>query len=218
MSLLATHSPESLTLAKVADSLGAGTMSLYTYFPSRDALLMAVSAYSLSQFEMPRERADWREFLLAWLWAVQKHHERYPFSFKTFSWTGEVTPALMKIHAPVNQILRDQGLRGKRLAFASAWFLASAMGLMSSKCVSSSSHVSFGHIDELPPAMQDVFLELHRNMPAVRPEKILEFGFRQLIAGVEQLLQEEPRPRARAGARLKKSADRPGARVLRALR
>src|ERR1700761_2260602 len=57
---------ESFTLAKLAAKLGASTMSLYTYYASRDLLLEAVADRAFQRFEAPESKGPFRDQVLAW--------------------------------------------------------------------------------------------------------------------------------------------------------
>lgn len=55
------HGVDGLTMRRLAESLGASTMALYTYFPDREAVLSAVTQLLLAEVEAPADGADWRE-------------------------------------------------------------------------------------------------------------------------------------------------------------
>ena len=51
---------ESLTMRKLADELGAGTMSLYHYVPNKDDLLAGMIDVVFSEIELPTTDVEWR--------------------------------------------------------------------------------------------------------------------------------------------------------------
>jgi AcrR family transcriptional regulator len=131
LALLQRMPLEDIGFATVARDLGVSTMSLYSYFGHRDALLEAVAQAAFSELVLPpRQGLPWRESLLGWLWAVQKHFMRYPAVAKTLGWNGHVPQAWLRITVPVIDTLREQGLEGRALAAGAHWFLSSAVGLM----------------------------------------------------------------------------------------
>lgn len=201
MELLVSLRAEDITFAKLAESLNTVPMSLYNYFPNREALLNAVADHAFSLLKLPKARPDqsWQEQLLAWLWAVQRHCQRHPVIFKVLRFEGRLSAAWVRATVPVNHILCGLGLRGQDLALASSWFVADGMGLIISESVAPVYRLPMGlvHIDELPPPEQELYLDIRRNLATLSGEQWLEFGFRQLIHGVERLVPRQPRNRRR---------------------
>src|SRR5579859_4137062 len=103
---------ESFTLAKLAAKLGASTMSLYTYYASRDLLLEAVADQAFQRFEAPRPEGPFRDQVLAWLWALQRHVEKHPVATKVMAWNGRLPAAWLRIWTPILRLIREQGLDG----------------------------------------------------------------------------------------------------------
>jgi AcrR family transcriptional regulator len=52
---------DGLSMRKLAQALGSAPMSLYTYFPDREAVLEAVAQLLLAEIEVPDDELDWRE-------------------------------------------------------------------------------------------------------------------------------------------------------------
>jgi AcrR family transcriptional regulator len=69
---------EALSMRRLADELGAGTMSLYAYVPSKEALLKGIVETVLAGVELPPDdEIDWRErlkFILRSFRAVAHKH------------------------------------------------------------------------------------------------------------------------------------------------
>lgn len=131
LAMLQRGSLDDIGFATVARELRVSTMSLYSYFAHRDALLEALAQAAFSELVLPREQGlPWRESLLGWLWAVQQHFARYPAVAKTLGWNGHIPQAWLRTTVPVIDTLREQGLQGGALAAATHWFLSSAVGLM----------------------------------------------------------------------------------------
>src|SRR4051795_7522907 len=63
---------EALTMQRLAQRLGAGTMTLYGYFRGRDDLLDAVVDAAVHGAELPRSPGPWREQLRATVLAVAR--------------------------------------------------------------------------------------------------------------------------------------------------
>lgn len=171
MGLLAHTTLTELSLGRIADSLGVSTMSLYTYFASRDALLEALAAHAFSNLAVPPRGPHWRVNLLAWLWSVQRHFDTHPVVAKTIGWDGRVPSAWRQVNTPVVEELQDLGFEGRRLAFALNWFMSSAIGLML--------------VELAAPAYRHAEDDIDR-------EALLEFGFRRLVDGIAALKKASP--------------------------
>ena len=188
--LLAEHSIEGFTLARVADALDTVSMALYNYFPSREALLNAVADHICKQFRMPKAKPgqSWQDTLRAWLWAVKKHAEKNPVIFKIMGVDGRTSAGWLSITYTVGKTLHDQGLRGRELAAAVWLFCSQAIGLLLSEYGQGSfrTSISLSHVEQLGPEQQAFFLELRSYHIPLTTEELLEEGFNDLIAGLER--------------------------------
>ena len=66
-----------VSMARVAQQLGAGTMSLYRYVASKDELLLLMSDAALTAPPAPPAGADWREAMRHWAVAVLAELRRH---------------------------------------------------------------------------------------------------------------------------------------------
>ena len=190
VALLAEHSIEGFTLARVADALDTVSMALYNYFPSREALLNAVADHICKQFRMPKAKAgqSWQDTLRAWLWAVKKHAEKNPVIFKVMGVDGRTSAGWLSITYTVGRTLHEQGLRGRELA-ATVWlFCSQAIGLLLSEYGQGSfrSSLSLSQLEQLGPEQQEFFLQLRNYHVPLTAEELLEEGFNDLIANLER--------------------------------
>jgi AcrR family transcriptional regulator len=69
---------ERLSMRKLAQRVGAAPMSLYTYFPDRDAVLEAVTQLVLAEVEVPDEDLDWRETIREIMRSIRRVGLRHP--------------------------------------------------------------------------------------------------------------------------------------------
>jgi AcrR family transcriptional regulator len=85
---------EALTMRRLATELGVATMSLYRYYPSRDALVVAMTDTVLAQVEPPGAHlTDWRSRL--------EHEAREEWNlYRRHSW---VLPAIATSRPPVGR-------------------------------------------------------------------------------------------------------------------
>ncbi len=189
--MLSEGTLEALTLRRLADRLGAGPMSLYTYYRNRDALLNAVAEYVFALFEPPPSDGPWQAYVRNWLWATYRHFIDHPIAPKVIFWDGHVASAWLKTWVPVAEHLKAQGVNGARLAFAMDWFSLAAMGFIASQ-IDSHTHRKPGaitNIADLTPDQQRLAAELWLHFQDVDQRAILEFGFDSIIRGLEAIVR-----------------------------
>ncbi|GAD47828.1 putative TetR family transcriptional regulator [Caenibius tardaugens NBRC 16725] len=188
--MLAKEHVRDFSMPRLARALSVGVMSLYTYFPSKDALLLALAddVYNRMAPIDPQER--WQDYLYSWLWTVVRHLDRHPEAIKLMQWSGHVSPGWLQRWFPVAQALKKEGLRGPELAFAMSWFTTAAMGFISAQLRSPENRrtASLAHLENLDLESQRLATGLWLDFADIHRDDVLSFGFRQLISGVEQLL------------------------------
>ncbi len=69
---------DGLSMRKLAQSLGSSAMSLYTYFPDKDALLDGVAQLLLAEVETPPEDIQWRDSIRFIMRSVRDVAMRHP--------------------------------------------------------------------------------------------------------------------------------------------
>jgi AcrR family transcriptional regulator len=194
MELLVTCTTDELSFARLADRLGVSSMTLYNYYPNREALLNAVADHAFSLFKAPPAKAAqaWQEQLLAWLWALQRHCRRYPVVLKVMGFDGGLSRAWVAATAPAYRILRARGLGGRELAQVSSWFIADAMGLIIADTLMPIYRRPPGlaQLEVLDSDTQDIHLMLRKYLAEISGDEWLEFGFQRLIGSLEQLLAQ----------------------------
>ena len=181
---------DSVTFASVAKALGVTTMSLYSYFPQRDALLEAMTDQAFAQLQLPARGGPWREYLLAWLWAVERHFERYPEVSKTIGWSGKVPAAWLRVSVPVIDELSAQGLEGVPLVIAANWFMSSAVGLLLTEAVAPAYRhsASLAAAAALTPEEQATLRLMDHQWTRKDREQLLALAFEKLLDSLASLL------------------------------
>ncbi len=200
VTLLNSGPAESFTMTGVAQAVGTTTMALYRYFPSREALLEAVSDHVFGQFQVtpPRPGERWQDTLFGWQCALKTHFQRYPALTKLMAWNGRISGAWMRVLMPVVEALHAAGFRGHQLAYASKWFLTDTAGLLTIELAdlllsdgASRPHNTLNisdSLEQLTEAQKRLILDMSTYSRNLDNHQILEFAFRHLIAGMEVLL------------------------------
>lgn len=191
--LLLEQAPvESLTLSRLAKHLGVTTMSLYTYFPSRDALLDAAAEHVFARFEWPTAEERWQDQVMAWLYALDKHFQNYPIAWKVVKWDEHISPAWVRIYSPIIKLLYDQGLRGKTLALTFAWFIEATVGFITANTNTHSSRLTMPSMDlrALDTNDASALFEYLSNSPHIDREAARDLGFTRLVEGLTTCILE----------------------------
>lgn len=204
--MIAEGGVRDFSMPKLAKALSVGVMSLYTYFPSRDDLLIALSEDVFSRFEMPEFGLDWKEAVNAWLWAMVRHFDRNPEALALIKWSDHVSTGWLRRWFPIAVLLKKQGLKGPRLAFAMSWFTNISFGFISSQLSSPERRraEALTHIDRLDADGRRLATELWLDFCDLDRDELLEFGFRKIVEDLGDLLNEtHPRkPRSAEAASL----------------
>jgi len=183
---------EEFTLAKLAKKLGASIMSLYTYYPSRDGLLEAVAGRAFERFTAPKQKGDWRQRVVDWLWALQRHVDQHPIATKLMAWQGRVPMAWLRIWSPILKLLNEQGLEGQALAATFDWFINAAVGLIITEhsATAVAKTAAIGDVGAFGPDEGMLLLRFLYDLQSIDREARFALGFRRLIEGLEAAIAE----------------------------
>lgn len=182
---------EKFTLAPLAKSLNATTMSLYTYFGSREALLSAVAEHVFSLFPPPPAAERWQDQVYNWLWALKRHLDRYPAAIELMAYEDNpITPGWLSTLMPIVELLHKQGVSGPNLAFVMDWFQNAALGFMHAQMGAPARHARCGvpPVGAFEPERRRLAANLCLDYPNVDSEASVDFTFRWIVAGLEQLV------------------------------
>src|SRR5215207_7796873 len=79
LAIMDAHGTEALTMRRLAEELGMGTMALYRYFPSKNDLIDAAIDVAAPEVELPEPgTAPWKEQLAALARALYRAGLRHP--------------------------------------------------------------------------------------------------------------------------------------------
>jgi AcrR family transcriptional regulator len=183
---------EEFSLGMLAKRLGLSVMALYTYFPSRDALLEAVGVRVFELFEAPAASTDWRAYILDWLRALRRHVDAYPVALKIMGWNGHVGAAWLGVSMPIAEVLKAQGLSGQRLALAVTWFTTAAVGVLRADRDSN----RFRQMDaiaaakDLPAGQRDAAVEVWENLQGLDDREVENFLHQSILLPLTTLIPD----------------------------
>jgi len=131
LALLEREPREPLTLARVADEVGAVPAALYRHVGSHDELLDGVLGRVLEGIELEiRPRARWPEQMREWMTSLRRHLLRFPAVLSLIGRRGRTSPPWLEVTAVLTGILARSGLRGAALARAQLWVAEATMGVI----------------------------------------------------------------------------------------
>lgn len=184
---------EQFSITKLGKSLDATAMSIYTYFPSRDALLEAAADQVFAMFTPPPAMARWQDYILAWLDAITRHFDRFPVALRVLAWDEHISVSWLRAWVPALRVLHAQQPDPKRLAVTIEWFLTATIGFINAHLHGPK------RMAALSADVLDLFGEEDRKILTAVQQQLgdpdeshrLQFGFRNLVAGLEALLADD---------------------------
>jgi TetR/AcrR family transcriptional regulator, tetracycline repressor protein len=78
LALVDADGVDGLSIRKLAQRIGLAPMSVYTYFPDREAVLEAATQLLLARIEVPDEDLDWRETIRRIMRSVRRIALEHP--------------------------------------------------------------------------------------------------------------------------------------------
>jgi AcrR family transcriptional regulator len=120
-----------LTVARIADEVGAVPAALYRHFTDLDELLDQVLGRVLGGVDLAiRRRVLWPEQVRDWMASVRAHLLRYPAALRIIGRRGRTSPSWLDVVASLIEVLERAGLSGAALARSQLWVTEVTMGLV----------------------------------------------------------------------------------------
>ena len=196
LQMLEADGLDAFSMVKLAKALSSSPMAIYTYFGSRDDLLDACADAIFRQFEPPAAGAPWRASIAAWLDALRILFERWPIALKLIKWEEHISPAWFHVWLPMTRALHQTGLRGDRLAFASAYVGKSGMGLIVGHLQAPTPDKVRAWLGEADVVTEDRELleEVFEARPPERRQALYAFGVDAILAALDRLVSADASP------------------------
>jgi AcrR family transcriptional regulator len=182
---------EALTMRRLAEELGMGTMALYRYFPSKNDLVDAAIEVAAPEVELPElGTAPWKEQLAELARALFHAGLRHPGVARERFDRPLQSPAAMRITDRALALLLEAGLSKRDAVAAFKALLVLTLGSAAVAASESRSetrqHAAERHASvsaETLPAMATVAGEL---TAALGGEQAFEIGIAALLDGIER--------------------------------
>ena len=185
---------EQFSITKLGKRLNATAMSIYTYFPSRDALLEAAADHVFALFTPPPEVDCWQEYMLAWVNAIIRHFERFPAALEVLAWDEHVSASWLRAWIPAARVLRRKQPDLDRLAVITDWFLVTTIGFIYAHLRGTKRLAAYpeGVLDGFDEEDRELLIGLQQRHLHPDESQRLRIGFRNIVSGLEALLSEDP--------------------------
>jgi AcrR family transcriptional regulator len=194
LGLLDEHGLDALSMRRLADHLGVGTMTLYGYFRSKDELLDAVVDAAVADREPVRLEGTWQQRLRRLMQSTRRGLGRHPGLVKVRADRPVLRPEALRFAEAGVGILREAGFdrrdaaRGFRLLFTYVFGYVSFSPEQTEADARQRARAATAALpaDEYP-AVHDSTEELAEAMAG---EETFDFGLDRIIDGLEARLRE----------------------------
>jgi len=190
LELLGDEGTDHFSIAKLGKRLNATAMSIYTYFPSRDALLEAVAENIFARFEPPPVMDRWQDYILEWLRSITLLFDRFPVALQVLAWDGHISVSWLRAWLPVMRVLQEQESDPKTLGAISDWFLTATIGFINAHRNGPKRMMTLPEevLERLDSEDRRLLEEMRQYQGGPNENWRLEYAFRNIIDGLEALV------------------------------
>jgi AcrR family transcriptional regulator len=190
LAIMDAHGSEALTMRRLAEQLGMGTMALYRYFPSKRELMDAAIEIAAPEIELPKPgQAPWKQQLAELARALYRAGRRHPSLARERFDRPLQSPGAMRITDHAIALLLEAGLSKPDAVAAFKALLVQTLGAAALAASESRPEVRRDASDRhaVPahdlPAMAAVADEL---TAALGGDQAFELGLLALLDAIEQ--------------------------------
>jgi len=187
---------DAVSMRRLGRELGAGAMSLYHYFASKEALLDAMTDVVFEEIELPPEDTDWQSAIRRRAVSARQVLARHPWANGLMESRTTPGPANLRHHEAVTACLRRAGFPVLMATHAN-WLLDSYVYGFALQEASLPFHTAdeFANMSEdvyLPQLPPDQFPYLNESATALLaagydPAEEFIFGLDLILAALERL-------------------------------
>jgi AcrR family transcriptional regulator len=185
---------DGLSMRRLADALGVGTMTLYGYFRSKRELLDAVVDTAVSQPPAAGPAGDWRSQLRALLLGARGNLLRHPALVEIRVRQPVLQPEALRFAEAGLRILRGAGFdrREATLAFRLVFSYSFGFAAFSpAEAVEQDRAAAAAAIRSLPPKeYPELSAAATEATRAMGGEEAFEYGLERILDGLESRLRE----------------------------
>jgi len=198
LAMLSEKGLPSFTMSRLAQRLGTSAMTLYTYFPSRQALLDAAAERIFGGFSPPARDLPWQVAIETWLRSLETLIAEFPVGLKLIKWDGAIAPAWLTVWMPLLHILARAGLEGRDLLVAASWVSRVGLSLLIAKIAEDEEIAAIKQTvsRELTLAAEDraLLTSLTDQAGQQRTATLFEFGVANIVESLGKLVPADAIP------------------------
>ena len=193
LQLLESDGLPAFTMSKLAKAVGVSVMALYTYFPSRSALLDAAADSLFAQFKVAAPADDWEHTTRDWIHALHQGFADRPIALKLIKWEEHLAPAWLRVWLPMVHALAAEGLGGERLLFACSWLSSAVMGSIQASLSAVQSVTLAAMVGQAGLSARDdaLLAELARNHDPAQRRAVFDFQVENILRGLRLLIEDD---------------------------
>lgn len=192
LELLDRDGLETLSMRRLADHLGVGTMTLYGYFASKDDLLDAVIDAAVADRDQPQLDGPWQDQLRQLMQASRRSLERHPSLVKVRAERPVLRPEALRFAELGLTILRGAGFSRMDAARAFRLLFTYVFGYVSfspDEHADEARNASRAAAAQLPPDEYPAIAESAEELAdAMAGGATFDFGLDLIIAGLDARL------------------------------
>jgi AcrR family transcriptional regulator len=188
LELCDVHGLGALSMRRLADHLGVGTMTLYGYFRSKDELLDALVDAAVADREPVELHGTWQEQLRQLMRATRRGLSRHPSLVKVRAERPVLRPEALRFAESGLSILRGAGFAPRESARSFRLLFTYVFGYVSfspDETAADARRQSRAAVADLPPdeypAVHDAAEELAEAMAG---QETFDFGLDRIIDGL----------------------------------
>jgi AcrR family transcriptional regulator len=189
LALLERAPDEPLTLAGVAEEVGAVPAALYRHVGSQAELLDGVLARVIGGVALQiRRRARWETQLRDWMTGLRAHLLRYPAALRLLGSRERTSPPWLELAAQLVCILESAGLVGAELARVQLWVMQTTMGFVIEEAampLPDQIGAAQASLREMSPAGREKLAPLLPHLAKLDADRFFDFVVEQTLAALK---------------------------------
>jgi AcrR family transcriptional regulator len=192
VALIDTEGLSGLTMPRLADQLGVGTMSLYRHVEDKEDLLHAVAAHLISQIQVPAgEPADWETRVVGYLRLLREQALCHPALGRLLADRGLTDGPIFDHLETLHGILRAAGfgdLEAVRAFYSLATYVFGSL-MWELPRVHDQPHAAYvaawdSQLEKLDPSEYPNLMALRDHLVTSASTEQFEFGLRHLVGSL----------------------------------
>ena len=192
--LLEEHPADEVTMARVAEAVGASPMALYRHVKSRSDLMDGVLEAVLEGVapQIP-QHASWDEVVESWMHSVRAHLIRAPGAMAAVALGGRMSPIMLESLADLAQSLEAGGFDEDQRVAAIVTIARTTKGWVIQELahpVSREVEAITAGLPEISAEARDVLAVLIPKISKLDDEQAFEWIVQQVVVNLQRILDE----------------------------